>query len=222
MDSDVRAGRLDWGRLGTVPVTVLLLLGNAAGMLGAARRSADLGAVQLLASMLASLATLAFLLMVVLAYLRRGPASATTSSWTARTAGIVATFLPMVAAPLFGVGAGERRDLASFALVVVGTLWSLWSLSALGTNLSIFAQTRALADTGPYRWVRHPLYLGEIVATLGLVVRSATPQPALAAWVLLVCLQAYRAWHEEWLLSTTLPGYPSYQRRTARLVPGVF
>ena len=210
---------VDWGRVAMVPLMTLLLIGNVIGMAGAAERATDPVAVG--ASVLASAATGLFLAMIVVAYLRRSAARVTTPSWWARLASIAATFMPLVAAPVFGVSSRPGADLLAAALVIVGTAWSLWSLSALGTNLSIFAQTRALADTGPYRWVRHPLYVGEIVAMAGLVVRSEMGA-AVGAWLLLIGLQAFRAMHEERLLEATLPGYLDYQSRTARLVPGVF
>lgn len=210
---------VDWGRIAVVPVMALLLIGNVLGMTRAAERASTSLAVG--ASVLASSATAIFLVMVITAYLRRSAACATTPSWSARLASIAATFLPLVAAPLFGVSARPGADLFAATLVIGGTAWSLWSLSALGANLSIFAQTRALAETGPYRWVRHPLYVGEIVAMAGLAVRSEV-SAAVGAWLLLIGLQAYRAMHEERLLAVTLPGYLDYRSRTARLIPGIF
>lgn len=210
---------IDWGRIAVVPVMAVLLVSNVLSMTRAAERATTPVAVG--TSLVASAATAIFLLMVIVAYMRRSTALATTRSWWARLASIAATFLPLVAAPLFGVSTRPGADLLAAALVIVGTAWSLWSLSALGTNLSIIAQTRALADSAPYRWVRHPLYVGEIVAMAGLVVRSESGA-AVGAWLLLIGLQTYRAMHEERLLAATLPGYRDYQSRTARLVPGVF
>jgi protein-S-isoprenylcysteine O-methyltransferase Ste14 len=85
----------------------------------------------------------------------------------------------------------------------------------------VLAQARGLADRGPYRWVRHPLYTGEIVSSLGLAL-LAGGAPAFAVWLGFCFLQAYRALREEQLLVAALPAYRGYQARTAALLPGLF
>jgi protein-S-isoprenylcysteine O-methyltransferase Ste14 len=90
----------------------------------------------------------------------------------------------------------------------------------LDRSLSVIPQARELVKRGPYARVRHPLYLGELVATLGLALTLGGPLP-LVGWAVLVALQAYRARHEERLLGAVLPGYSEYRSSTALLVPGV-
>ena len=97
----------------------------------------------------------------------------------------------------------------------------MWSLRALGRNMSVIAKVRDVADRGPYRWVRHPLYVGEIVSSLGLAV-AAHSLAAVAVWLGFCALQAYRAVREEQLLLAVLPGYGAYRIRTAGLLPGIF
>ena len=97
----------------------------------------------------------------------------------------------------------------------------MWSLRYLGRNLSLFAQARELVDGGPYRWIRHPLYAGEIVSSLGLAIFAGT---AAAFGVLLAfcALQGYRVLREEEVLLRALPQYRGYRSRTAALFPGLF
>jgi protein-S-isoprenylcysteine O-methyltransferase Ste14 len=78
-----------------------------------------------------------------------------------------------------------------------------------------------LVDRGPYRWVRHPLYSGEIVSSLGLALLAGT-SPAVAVWLGFCFLQAYRALREEQLLVAAMPAYRGYRARTAALFPGLF
>jgi protein-S-isoprenylcysteine O-methyltransferase Ste14 len=134
---------------------------------------------------------------------------------------VTATFIPFVFPLLAAPQPGPGRQLAADLLLIAGNAWAVWALRSLGRNLSVLAQTRQLADRGPYRWVRHPLYLGEIVASLGLalVIDSIA---ATAVWLLLCVLQAYRALAEERLLQRTMPEYAAYRRRTAALLPGIF
>ncbi len=212
------APRIDWGRIVLVPVFALLLLVNAAAAVTVLRERQGAAAG---AGLLASGLTIAFYVLVIVAYLRRGAASATTPSAVARVAAVLGTAAPVL---LMFVGAGRdvslTSDLAASALMVAGLGLSVWSLRALGTNLSVIAQVRGLAASGPYRWVRHPLYVGEIITVLGIVVRS--PGAAgVAVWVALVLLQAYRAVAEEQLLAAGHSGYLDYMCRTARFLPGI-
>ena len=125
--------------------------------------------------------------------------------------------MPLLQATLPGPG----RQLAADSLVLAGVAWSVWSIHSLGTNLSVLAQARDVADRGPYRWVRHPLYAGEIVSTLGLTIASWSPT-AISLWLALCAMQGYRAMREEQVLLRALPGYRAYRARTAALLPGIF
>ncbi len=209
---------VDWGKVVLVPVFGVLLALNVVAMATAANRAH--GAAAVAASVTVSVLTVAFYVLVITAYLRRGPARATSASLPVRLAAVAATFLPLTL-PALGVRAGTGLDVAASVLVLTGMVWCVWALSALGRNLSVVPQARGLARTGPYRWVRHPLYVGEIVATLGIAVRGDV-WAGYVAWAVLVVLQAYRATAEERLLRGTLPGYDAYAAQTARLVPGLF
>ena len=154
-------------------------------------------------------------------YLRRGPAVATSGSVTAHAAALGATWLPFVLPLLHGTSPGTARQAFSDALLIGGTAWSVWSLRYLGRNVSVLAQVRGLADQGPYRWVRHPLYAGELLSALG-VVAAVNSVAAVGLWLALAGLQVYRAMREEQVLLQTLPAYRAYRNRTAALVPGLF
>ena len=78
-----------------------------------------------------------------------------------------------------------------------------------------------MAETGPYRWVRHPLYLGLIVAGLG-TASSRTSLVSLAATIgLAIVLDLKRRREEAWLVER-FPGYEAYRRRTKALIPFVY
>lgn len=163
----------------------------------------------------------AFYGLIIWNYLRRGPAVATGGSITGSAAAVLATLAPFAFPLLGGRQGGLVRPLAGDLLVVAGLTWSVWSLRCLGRNLSVIAQAREVADHGPYRLIRHPLYTGEIVSALGLAVVDGTVA-AFALWLALCALQAYRAVREEQVLLGALPGYRDYRARTAALLPGVF
>jgi len=208
-----RALLADRGRLVVVPLVALLLLSDL-------WRLAYHGASSVL-GWLTTLLICSFYALIVWCYLRRGPAVATSQSVTAHAAALIATLVPFVFPLLPGKLPGISQQLAADTLLAAGTAWAVWSLVFLGRNLSILAQARGVANRGPYRWVRHPLYTGELVSALGvaLTVGSAA---AMAVWLALCGLQIYRAAREEQLLLRALPEYRDYRRRTAALLPGIF
>ena len=208
--------RLDIGRVIMVPLFAVILIAELAA-LGNGRASGAAGALRVLGVVLQC----AFYALIIWCYLRRGPAAATSGSVTAHVAAVAATWLALALPLLRGAPPGTARQAVSDVLLILGTTWAVWSLRFLGRNLSVLAQARGLADRGPYRWVRHPLYTGELVASLGITV-AMNSLAAVALWLVLCGLQAYRALREEQVLLAALPGYRDYRSRTAALLPGVF
>jgi protein-S-isoprenylcysteine O-methyltransferase Ste14 len=215
----VRARRLDVGKALMVPLAALILLADLRTLARAAAQvtnGAD-GALRFGGTIL----TCAFFALLIAGYVRRGPALATHPSRAARVIAVLATLLPFPFPLLRGAPAGTAPQLAADALLLAGTAWSVWSLWALGQNISVIAQARGLADRGPYRLMRHPLYTGELIAALGLAVMVGTAV-AFALWSLMCAMQVYRALAEEQVLLSAVPEYREYRTRTAALLPGLF
>jgi len=114
-----------------------------------------------------------------------------------------------------------REPVLAAALCVAGCLFAAWALTVLGRSFAVLPVKRPLVTAGPYRWVRHPAYLGELVAVLGLCLQSVT----LAALLLTAgaaAAVAARIRIEERLLAAD-PAHEAY--RTAvrwRLIPGLW
>lgn len=211
--------RLDAGRLVMVPVSAVMLMLDGRVLIGDVA-SAGAGLAGAL-DWLDTLGIFSFYVLVAVSYLRRGPAVATGESVFAHAIAVLAT-MATFAFPLFQrTPPGTARQIASDLLIIGGTTWAVWSLRYLGRNLSVIAQARGIADRGPYRLVRHPLYTGEIVSSLGLAIVAGTAG-AYLVWLALVGMQIYRARQEERFLLVTLPGYRDYRARTAALLPGLF
>ncbi len=214
------ARRPDLGRVVFVPFCLLLLVGNAGTIASGSAwraRPAPIAAVSVAAAVLTGLCYW----LIVTAYFRRTSARATSRSTTAHLAAVVATLLPL-AIPLTHA---ESRSLGELVpanlLLLAGLSWSLWSVRTLGRSFSVLAQARTVVTRGPYSLVRHPLYFGEIVASLGLVTLRPSLTGALM-WLLLCGLQLFRAGQEEQVLAETFPEYAGYRQTTKRLVPALF
>src|SRR6266581_2635137 len=99
------------------------------------------------------------------------------------------------------------------------------SITLLGRYYSTLVEVQPdhkVIDSGPYRFIRHPNYLGQMVGAVGLGL-------ALQSWVSLLVLLviggsffAYRIRNEEAFLVAEMGGYADYMKRTKRLVPFIF
>lgn len=114
------------------------------------------------------------------------------------------------------------RPVGTVGLGLLGTLLTLWALGTLGRAFGIAPAHRGMIVTGgPYRWVRHPMYAGELLAFLG-VVGDAPTLRNLVVGAGVVGLTLARIWGEERLLQAD-PAYRAYQATVRwRLLPGVW
>jgi protein-S-isoprenylcysteine O-methyltransferase Ste14 len=168
--------------------------------------------------MAAALSLLVYLLMVG-AYLLRREQAAADSSMPARCVAVCATFLPFVMPLWPGRQLSMATELLASLVLIVGLAGCVWSLRHLWTSFSVIPQARSLVSSGPYRWIRHPLYTTEIIANLGMAILFGRAYHW-AVLLLLIAGQSYRARREERLLCVHLPGYAEYRTRTAALIPG--
>ncbi len=87
------------------------------------------------------------------------------------------------------------------------------------TNLS---QGHRIIDTGPYHFVRHPIYTFAILMYIGLGLVFPSLWAAFLAGVIVVAY-VLKAKDEDHYLEQNLPGYQEYKRRVRyRLIPGVW
>jgi protein-S-isoprenylcysteine O-methyltransferase Ste14 len=99
-----------------------------------------------------------------------------------------------------------------------GLLLALWALFALGFSFSIAPEDRGVVMRGPYRMVRHPMYLGEILSLLGLCFSAGNLWNWLAL-ILFIRLLLLRISAEE----RTLTDYARYKTVVRwRLIPFVW
>lgn len=111
-----------------------------------------------------------------------------------------------------------------FILIALGYAFATW---ALAENRFFSSMVRIqmdrghmVCDSGPYRFVRHPGYAGNILALLGIVLALGSVWTLIPAAVALI-IAVIRTVLEDQTLQEELPGYRDYARRVRyRLIPG--
>ena len=134
-------------------------------------------------------------------------------------------FAACALAILGAVSIREPGPDASTAWLVVGEVLALASCGfllasvlTLGTCFGVLPEVRGLVTRGPYKLVRHPVYLGELGGCLGLVLGAPTAWNLSAAGVLLAA-QLVRMRLEERALELEFSEYAAYAAHTPRLIP---
>jgi protein-S-isoprenylcysteine O-methyltransferase Ste14 len=154
---------------------------------------------------------------VVLLVLRRDSTSISRrpADWLA---GIAGSFLVLLVRPS---GTPLLPDAVGSALIVAGTAFQLWGKATLGRSFGIIAANRGVVGGGPYRIVRHPIYLGYLVTHVGFLASNGSVRN-LAVYLATYLFQVIRIYAEERVLSED-GGYREYCRAVRyRLLPGLF
>jgi protein-S-isoprenylcysteine O-methyltransferase Ste14 len=116
---------------------------------------------------------------------------------------------------------GGRENAFGLWIMAFGELITIWGMLSLRGNFSIATEVRDWVSTGPYRWIRHPLYSGEIMSVWGYALYWPSPW-ALGGALLFQVVQTWRAQLEENKLISVYPQYAKFQMETGRFVPLVY
>ena len=101
---------------------------------------------------------------------------------------------------------------------------ALWARAAFARGqFSVFPEPAhaVLVESGPYRWIRHPMYAAAEIVLWSGVLRHLSPV-TLAAGLCALAVVIVRVRDEEARLRAGVPGWAEYARRTRRFVPFVF
>jgi len=132
------------------------------------------------------------------------------------------TAIVIVAWPFLPQAGGREQWLAITALGLIVGLYTL-AHNKLG-NFGIYPEPipdACLVTTGPYRWIRHPMYASVLLFMLGIALyRDAWPNYLGMA---LLGVAIFGKMHrEEAHLHVKFEDYSAYVKRTHRLIPGIY
>ncbi len=120
--------------------------------------------------------------------------------------------------PFWLSGPPKPVALLALTLALVGPAISLWGALALGRSFGILVSVRKIVGHGPYKYVRHPIYLGYFLLWIALCLGNCSWATVVMLLVSLALL-SYRAHLEETRLAESSAEYRDYRRRTGFIFP---
>ena len=167
------------------------------------------------------LSVIAYLVVIAATILVRVRPAAKARGIEPRISALIGTFLltVIVLFPRRELSAGA--EIVSTLLTLGGSIFAVVVLTQLRESFSIMAEARQLVTAGVYSVVRHPLYLAEEIAAIGVVMQFFSLWTALILAVQ-IGFQLRRMQNEEVILAEIFPEYPAYRARTARILPGIY
>ena len=155
-------------------------------------------------------------------------------SWDKKLMPLAAGFLPLISWILAGLNqrlgwapaVGKGAQLAAWILTILGHALVVWAMGAnpFFSALVMIQKDRGhtVAAGGPYRFIRHPGYLGAMVFSISVPIQLGSwwaVIPGVVAAVLFII----RTSLEDQTLQDELPGYREFTQKTIyRLFPGIW
>lgn len=100
----------------------------------------------------------------------------------------------------------------------------MWAIVTMGRHINIspkLKENAPLRTSGPYRFVRHPMYLALMVFCAAYVLNDFSIY-TLAIWSALLLVLAIKVHYEERILRARFSDYQSYSQKTKRIIPYIF
>jgi len=111
---------------------------------------------------------------------------------------------------------------AAVAIAALGFAITFWARFTLGSNWSAAVTIKVaheLIRTGPYRWVRHPIYTGAIVAMAGTALAREQWKGVAAVMLLWLSFSIKRLKEEQFMRQIFGAQYIEYSRTTGAIFP---
>lgn len=116
-----------------------------------------------------------------------------------------------------------RLSIVGTVMLAIGLALLFAGFMGLGKSLTanpVPNQDGVLVTKGIYSIVRHPIYVGLLGITLGLVVSSGV-WAQIIVWIALAVLLTYKMRWEEVLLTAKYKGYAEYMTKVPAIIPGL-
>jgi protein-S-isoprenylcysteine O-methyltransferase Ste14 len=120
---------------------------------------------------------------------------------------------------------GPLTDLAGLALLVAGLAFSVWARIHLGRNWSgtvTLKQDHELIRSGPYRFVRHPIYTGLLIAVLGTALSLGEWRGLITLALFAIAFVRKIGIEERFMRETFGDAYERYRRDVPALIPFIY
>ena len=109
-------------------------------------------------------------------------------------------------------------------LAIIGLGIAVWARHHLGRywsgRITLKVDHRVI-QSGPYAFVRHPIYSGILLALLGTVISIGTARSCIAIVLMFLSFVVKLTLEERWLCAHFGAEYEEYRRRVKALIPGV-
>lgn len=155
------------------------------------------------------LAESALFVVLIIAYLFR-------SAPVSRSTGVNEIIIPLIgsALPFLLLISPPSPLVTTNIKLLYGLLWwmtaatalTVWGMWALRSSFSITVEARTLVTAAPYRFIRHPVYLGEILAAASVAIIRLSPQGIIILFIF-IAIQLYRTSMEDKKLTAVFPEY---------------
>jgi protein-S-isoprenylcysteine O-methyltransferase Ste14 len=155
-------------------------------------------------------------------------------SWDKKIVPLIAFVVPAIIYLVFGLDhrfgwstpVSILMKVVGFIFYIAGFLFSTWAMVENRFFSSVVRiqkeRGHVVCDTGPYRMVRHPGYLGGLISWLGMPLFVGSLWGYIPVLFIIV-LYIIRTRLEDQTLQSELPGYQKFAEQTRyRLLPGIW
>jgi protein-S-isoprenylcysteine O-methyltransferase Ste14 len=122
------------------------------------------------------------------------------------------------------IGGGWTRFWIAVVVMALGLALAIWARRTLGDNWSgtvTVKEGHELVQTGPYRWVRHPIYTGILLMILGTGLAGGKVHALLAFPIALIALWLKSRLEERWMVAEFGARYEAYRKSSSAIIPFV-
>ena len=163
------------------------------------------------------LETVIFLSLAIF-YLIREPARSLPVGFSETVIPVVGGFWPFLLLFTDRGAFGLRHQSELLVLMSLGTAIALWGYAYLNKAFTIMVEARVLKRGGPYRFVRHPVYSGQLLTALAVLCWRFSWLNFLLV-LFFTAIQWYRAKMEEQKLANAFSEYAEYAKKTGMFLP---